>query len=82
MHKRFVASTAGRLRLFSLPPYAPELNPDELGWNNLKTHGIGRQSLAGPAHLRRLVLGRLRALQKRPAIIRSFFQKADTRYAA
>lgn len=80
--KRFVASTAGRLRLFSLPPYAPELNPDELVWNNLKTHGIGRQSLAGPVHLRRLVLGRLRALQKRPAIIRSFFQKADTRYAA
>ena len=28
--KDFVASTEGRLRLFYLPPYAPELNPDEL----------------------------------------------------
>ena len=27
--KDFVASTEGRLRLFYLPPYAPELNPDE-----------------------------------------------------
>ncbi|MBM3120033.1 MAG: IS630 family transposase [Chloroflexi bacterium] len=26
---RFVASTEGRLRLFYLPPYSPELNPDE-----------------------------------------------------
>jgi len=26
---RFVASTEGRLRLFYLPPYSPELNPDD-----------------------------------------------------
>ncbi len=25
----FVRSTEGRLRLFFLPPYAPDLNPDE-----------------------------------------------------
>jgi len=35
--ERFVASTQGRLRLFYLPPYAPELNPDEQVWNHLKT---------------------------------------------
>jgi transposase len=80
--RRFVAATRGRLRLFCLPPYAPELNPDELVWNNLKNQRIGRQSLTGPAHLRRLVLGHLRALQQRPATIRAFFQKPDTRYAA
>lgn len=28
--KKFVRKTEGRLRLFYLPPYAPELNPDEL----------------------------------------------------
>jgi transposase len=27
--KQFAASTNGRLRLFFLPGYAPELNPDE-----------------------------------------------------
>jgi DDE superfamily endonuclease len=29
--KRFAASTGGRLRLFFLPGYSPELNPDEMG---------------------------------------------------
>jgi hypothetical protein len=28
--KRFVAATEGRLRLFHLLPYAPDLTPDEL----------------------------------------------------
>jgi len=28
-----VAETKGKLRLFYLPPYSPELNPDELVWN-------------------------------------------------
>jgi len=28
----------GRLRLFLLPPYSPELNPDEWEWNHLKHH--------------------------------------------
>jgi hypothetical protein len=29
--KQFVASTRGRLKLFLLPGYSPELNPDEMG---------------------------------------------------
>jgi len=46
--REFVASTKGRLKLFYLPPYSPELNPDELVWNYLKNHKIGRQSLTTP----------------------------------
>src|SRR3989304_3782049 len=34
--KKFVQSTKGKLRLFYLPPYSPELNPDEFVWNNVK----------------------------------------------
>lgn len=34
--KKFVQATKGKLRLFYLPPYSPELNPDELVWNNVK----------------------------------------------
>jgi transposase len=39
--REFVEATGGRLRLFFLPSYSPELNPDELVWNHLKNHGIG-----------------------------------------
>jgi transposase len=35
---RFVASTDDKLRLFILPLYSPELNPDEQVWNHLKNH--------------------------------------------
>jgi transposase len=38
---RFVAAQAGKLALFFLPPYSPELNPDEFVWNDLKNHALG-----------------------------------------
>ena len=45
---RFVAEQHGRLALFHLPPYSPELNPDELVWNDLKNHGAGRRLINLP----------------------------------
>jgi transposase len=80
--KAYVESTNGKLRLFSLPPYSPELNPDELVWNDVKNNGVGRSVILGPRDLHRTVVGRLRFLQKSPERVRSFFQAPDTRYAA
>lgn len=80
--KRFVQSTKGRLRLFCLPAYSPELNPDELVWNHLKTHDVGKRSITGPDHLQSVVLGHLRGLQKDRETVRSFFQEPHTKYAA
>jgi transposase len=34
-------------RLFYLPPYSPELNPDEPVWNHLKSHKIGYETIEG-----------------------------------
>jgi len=79
---KFVASTEGRLQLFPLPPYAPELNPDEQVWNHLKNHGVGKHPIAGPDHLKRAVLSHLRKMQKLPALVRSFFGMPETAYAA
>jgi len=80
--KRFVASTNGRLQLFFLPSYSPELNPDELVWNHLKRHRVGKAMIAGPDHLKALVLNHLRSLQKLSAIVRGFFHEPHVRYAA
>jgi transposase len=80
--KAYIESLAGKLRLFFLPPYSPELNPDELVWNDVKNNVVGRSRHDGPEDLRRAVLGRLRFLQKRPDRVRSFFQAPETRYAA
>lgn len=70
----FVAGTKGRLRIFYLPPYAPELNPDELVWNHVKRHGIARMTIKGLAEMKDMVIARLRLLQQTPELIRGFFQ--------
>lgn len=79
---RYLETVDGRLRVFFLPAYSPELNPDEQVWNDVKNHAVGRSRLESPADLHRTVVGRLRFLQKTPAHVRSFFQLPETRYAA
>jgi transposase len=78
----FVEATEGWLRLFFLPPYSPELNPDELVWNHLKNHGVGKRVPESRDHLKQIVLGHLRSLQKMPSLVRGFFRQREVRYAA
>jgi transposase len=80
--REHIESYQGKLRVFFLPAYAPQLNPDELVWNAVKSHGIGRMTISGPDELKSQVLGCLRHLQKSPEKIRGFFQAPTTRYAA
>jgi len=80
--KAYVDSLQGRLRLFFLPPYSPELSPDELVWIDVKSNGVGRTLVHAPADLMRAIVARLRYLQKTPAMVRPFFQHPETRYAA
>ena len=79
---KFVESTKGTLCIFLLPPYSPELNPDEQVWNDLKNNGVGRLAITGPDQLKSAVKSHLRRLQNKPERIRSFFQAPDTKYAA
>lgn len=78
---QFVESLKGRLRLFFLPAYSPERNPDELVWNDLKHH-IGRSGVFGPDQMRAAVRSRLRHLARSPHKVRGFFRMAYTEYAA
>ena len=80
--KDYVASLGGQLRLFFLPPYAPELNPDEQVWKYVKHHGVGRTALRAKHELKKFALARLRSLQKLPWTVRMFFLTPDTQYAA
>lgn len=80
--ERYLETVKDRLRLFFFPPYAPEINPDELVWNEVKTHGIGRTMIRTPNDLEQAAKSSLRRLRKNPEKVRSFFQKDTTRYAA
>jgi transposase len=68
--------------LFILPPYSPELNPDEFVWNDLKTHGVGRKAILGPDHLETEVRSHLMRVQRNRKKVRSFFRAEFTSYAA
>ena len=79
--KKFVEGTEGRLRLFTLPPYSPELNPDELVWNVVKSK-VGRSGVKKKSELKERVTSSLRGLQRNPKQVKALFQEKHVRYAA
>jgi transposase len=78
----FVEENKDRLQLFHLPPYSPELNPDERVWNDVKNNAVGRQVITTPKDLHRAVMRQMRSIQKTPTRVRSYFQNETTKYAA
>ena len=79
--KQLVESLKDKLSVFFLPPYSPELNPDESVWNELKNNGIGRMSVSGPDDMKYKVVNYLKGMQRTPDLIRSFFLAPETKYA-
>jgi transposase len=73
--KEFVESTKGKLKLFFLPGYSPELNPDELVWAQTKHHIIGKATITGIDQFRTLVKNTLQSVAKVSNTISAFFQK-------
>lgn len=78
----FVKSLGGRLRLFFLPPYAPDHNPDELVWKHLKADTVGRMVVTSREDFEKKVRSSMRGLQNDRRKIISFFQKPTLKYAA
>lgn len=79
--KAFVDAQAGRLKLFYLPPYSPQLNPDEQVWAHVKRE-IAKRLVQDKDELKRLALGALRRIQRLPNLVRSFFRQPECQYAA
>lgn len=78
----WVDEHAGRIRLFFLPGYSPELNPDEMLNQDVKSNGLGRQRPRDPEGLMATVRGYLRSRQGRPHLVKRYFQEENVRYAA
>jgi transposase len=78
----WIKGRRGALRLFFLPPYSPDLNPDELLNQDVKTNALGRQRPRHRAQLIRTVSGYLRRTQRRPRVVRNYFRHEAVRYAA
>ena len=69
----FVASTDGRLRIYKLPGYSPELNPDEWVWNNVKNTDLGRKTATRKSDFVEMARAALKRLKSLPETVRAFF---------
>jgi transposase len=80
--QEWVAARRGRIEVFYLPRYAPELNPDEYLNNDLK----GRVNEAGLPHdkgeVRSRIQGFMRRLLHLPEHVMSYFRHPSVQYAA
>jgi transposase len=68
------------LTLFFLPPYSPELNPDEWVWKNVKHDNLGRAAAKSTDDLARFARIALNRLKNTPELVRAFFGDPVLRY--
>lgn len=71
-----------RLRLYFLPGYSPQLNPDELLNQDVKTNAVGRQRPRTQQELVGNIRKFLWSAQHQPKKVRSYFRGPHVRYAA
>jgi PAS domain-containing protein len=80
--KRWVAQRSDRLELFFPPGYSPELNPDEVLNQGVKSNAVGRERPENKQQMMRQVRSYLRSTQRDPQIVRRYFLEDHVRYAA
>jgi len=70
----------GNIMMAFLPPYSPELNPDEQVWNYAKRE-VGKRVIRSKEEMEKVILSVMCAIQKNVELIQSFFRMPDTEYA-
>ena len=82
MTRDWLAKHRSEIEVHYLPPYSPELNPDE-GVNADFKQAVPRKAPArSKQQLKRSTISHMRSLSKRPQRIRAIFQHPQFRYAA
>jgi len=79
--KSYIQSLKGRLELHFLPPYAPDLNPDEFVWSHMKNNGVSKKPLKTNESLQSRVDHDLNSLKENPELVKSFFGATSVLYA-
>lgn len=80
--KVWLHKNSHRIRLFFLPSYSPELNPDEMLNQDIKSNAVGRQRARTQVELISTVRKHLRSRQQQPHIVKRYFKEQHVQYAA
>src|SRR5713101_8199036 len=80
--RRWLDEHAAQIRIFFLPSYSPELNPDELLNQDVKTNALGRVRPVNVHEMMDNVRSYLRITQARPKLVKNYFRERHVQYAA
>jgi transposase len=79
--KDYIKQLQGRLELHFLPPYAPDLNPDEFVWSHMKNNGVSKKPLKQNESLQKRVEQDLNTIKGNRQLVQSFFGAESVAYA-
>jgi len=77
--KEYVESTKGMLELHYLPPYSPQLNPDEQVWKNIKER-VAKQLPYDERELIKFIIDALERFKSMPESIMEFFKHLECEF--
>lgn len=71
----FIKENSSRMRVYFLPPYAPELNPDEGFWDYIKWHQLKNFCPTNIRELKSEIRRCVKRIRSRPRLIQSFLKE-------
>lgn len=80
--KKWLTRYSDKMEIFYLPGYCPELNPDELLNQDVKSQALSKKRPRSQDEMLDCIVGHLRMRQKQPGVVKSFVEKIHTSYAA
>lgn len=78
--KDYVNELAGKLKIYYLPPYSPQLNPDEQVWAHVKRE-VAKKFVQSKVELEMRINNALNRLKSTPDLVASFFRHPDCEYS-
>jgi len=80
--REWLGKNAERMEMFFLPGYSPDLNPDEMLNQDVKTNAVGKRRPRSRSQMMRTVRGYLDRRRRNPELVRRYFHEPSVRYAA
>jgi transposase len=80
--KSWIQKHTDQISLFYLPGYSPQLNPDEMLNQDVKSNAVGRRRAKNQKELVANTRSYLRSRQRQPHIVKRYFQEEHVRYAS
>ena len=82
MVREWLEAHTNQIEMFFLPGYSPDLNPDEMLNQDVKSNAVGKRRPHNLPQMMRIVRGYLVKRRCSPDLVRRYFHEQSVRYAA